>query len=284
MLTGRAPFVDKDPLAMLGAHVSRDPPPFSEVAPNLQLPPGLEAVIQLGLAKVSAERITTAIDYMRKLDEVSRAAGYELHIAPRASSNLSIPTGPHPAPTPPAGFMMTPTPFARTATPLSYTPMPATPAELGVATTQSVDSLPAAARRVSFADLKEPLPRSMKKAGLAIIIAAIVGALYFFVFHKSGGKPGQVKPPIGVRMPNAVDDGTRRKAALHDLESGKTCADRKAAIATLVELGPDDAAIAAIKKARYRMRGGVLGVGDSNTNACLKTDAERALMTFGANK
>ena len=33
MLTGRAPFLDDDPLAMLRAHVSQDPPPFAEVAP-----------------------------------------------------------------------------------------------------------------------------------------------------------------------------------------------------------------------------------------------------------
>jgi serine/threonine-protein kinase len=75
MLAGRAPFLDEDPLAMLTAHVSRDPPPFAEVAPDLQVPPGLEAVINLGLAKVSAERISSALEYMQKLDEVTRAVG-----------------------------------------------------------------------------------------------------------------------------------------------------------------------------------------------------------------
>jgi hypothetical protein len=67
---------------------------------------------------------------------------------------------------------------------------------------------------------------------------------------------------------------------VHDLENGKTCADRKAAIPTLVQLG-DQKAISALKKARYRMRGGVLGVGDSNTNACLKMDAESAIHALG---
>jgi hypothetical protein len=73
---------------------------------------------------------------------------------------------------------------------------------------------------------------------------------------------------------------TLLKAALHDLENGKTCADRKAAIPTLVQLG-DPAAIPALKKARHRMRGGVLGIGDSNTNACLKSDAETAIQALG---
>jgi hypothetical protein len=37
-----------------------------------------------------------------------------------------------------------------------------------------------------------------------------------------------------------------------------------------------------LKKARYRMRGGVLGIGDSNTNSCLKADAEAAMKKLSA--
>ena len=50
------------------------------------------------------------------------------------------------------------------------------------------------------------------------------------------------------------------KAALHDLTNGKTCADRKTAIPRLLALR-DPRAIPALKSARYRMRGGVLGIG-----------------------
>ena len=77
-----------------------------------------------------------------------------------------------------------------------------------------------------------------------------------------------------------VDKETQLKAALHDLETGKTCADRKAAIPILVQLH-DDRALPALKKARYRMRGGLLGIGDSNTNACLKADAGTAIDALG---
>ena len=98
MLTGTAPFTNEDPLAMLTAHVSHDPPPFSQVAPGLELPPGLEVVINRGLAKVSAERISNALDYMHQLDDAVRAAGYDpmmMTAVPRASGQLPIPTGPH---------------------------------------------------------------------------------------------------------------------------------------------------------------------------------------------
>ena len=42
-------------------------------------------------------------------------------------------------------------------------------------------------------------------------------------------------------------------------------------------MGGDKRAIAPLKKARYRMRGGVLGIGDKNTNSCLKAAAEAAI-------
>ncbi len=306
MLTGRPPFIDEDPLAMLTAHVSRDPPPIAEVAPDLQLPQGLENVVQHGLAKVSAERISSAIEYAHALDEVTRAAGFDVPalMMPRASNQLPIPAGPHAVgmATPMPGFMATPQPMAY-ATPMPgthptpmpgvhTTPMPgtyATPSpEHGHAhaATHSLDSLPKAGRLVSVADIaaNEPLSRKLKLVAMIIVVAAIAVAATLLIRgneKSAGGAKSEhtkiVTVPIGVPVP---DDGTRLKAALHDLESGKTCADRKAAIPVLQSVG-GDRAVAALKKARYRMRGGVLGIGDNNTNACLKSDAERAIQALG---
>ncbi|HUS29693.1 MAG TPA: serine/threonine-protein kinase [Kofleriaceae bacterium] len=294
MLTGRPPFLDDEPLAMLTAHVSREPPPFSEVAPDLQIPPGLEAVIQHGLAKVSAERISSANEYLGRLDEVTRAAGYDLGMMlPRSSGSLAIPAGPH-AVTPSPGFLMTPAPFpahpgntpaagVHVMTPPggvhAMTPMPFS-SEMGTAPTQSLDSMPQAARMVSVADIasKEPLPSKYKKIGIAMIVMAI--ALSIFAVVRSSDKAGATRGTTGP-IPGGppIDNETRLKAALHDLETGKTCADRKAAIPTLVDIG-DERAIPSLKKARYRMRGGVIGIGDSNTNACLKQDAEMAIQAI----
>ena len=285
MVAGRAPFLDEDPLAMLTAHVSKDPPTWAEIAPDLQVPQGLEAVIQHGLAKISGERIGSALDYMQQLDNVVRNAGYDpLVTMPRASGQLPIPSGPHSIATPAPGFMMTPQPQAYTPpynTPPHghpLTPMP-TGYESGPAVTH--DSLPRQARHVSLADAGEPLPKKYKTAALIIVLVAIAGAAFFLLFggkKKSSdpGKPGSV--PMAVET--AEQKEARFKAALLDLEKGETCADRKAAIPTLVELG-DQRAIPALRKARHRMRGGVLGIGDSNTNACLKADAETAISALG---
>ncbi len=59
-----------------------------------------------------------------------------------------------------------------------------------------------------------------------------------------------------------------------DLVQEKSCEDRRQALLELEDLA-DPRALEAVKKARYRMRGGVLGVGQKNTNRCLKDDAER---------
>jgi serine/threonine protein kinase len=277
MLAGRAPFLDDEPLAMLTAHVSKDPPPFSEVAPDLELPQGIEAIIQHGLAKVSAERIGSALDYMQQLDEAVRAAGFDpmMTAVPRSSAQLSIPTGPHAVATPTPGFMTTPPPGTSPGAPRYATPAYV---DMGSAPTASIDSLPVQARPVSLADVREPLPRKLKQVALVILGVAALGALYFLFVHddeKAPAKQGVVTVPVPV-----ADRETRYKAALHDLEQGKTCADRKAAIPVFVQLG-DARAIPVLKKARHRMRGGVLGMGGSNTNACLKSDAEAAVTALG---
>jgi serine/threonine protein kinase len=269
MLTGRAPFLDDDPLAMLRAHVSQDPPTFAQVAPDLTLPPGIEVVINRGLAKISAERIGSSIEYAQALDEAVRAAGYDPMVTvPRWSPPVA--SGPHVIPTPPPGAMfMTPPPVAF-----------ATPAH-GTSTTQLLDHAAQHDRATSFIDVSEPLSKKLKLAALAMIGVAVLGAGYFLFIHdgnKGGTRTAIVTVPVAVR--SSVDRETLYKAAVHDLENGKTCADRKAAIPTLIQLG-DQKAIPALKKARYRMRGGVLGVGDSNTNACLKMDAESAIHALG---
>jgi len=274
MLTGRAPFIDEDPLAMLTAHVSKDPPRFAEIAPDLDLPPGIEAVINHGLEKVQAERIGSAVEYMQQLDDAVRAAGFDPLVAvPRASGSLQIPTGPHAIPSGPYAIP-TPAPgYLAYATPVPYTDLGSAP------TAASMDSLPYPTRPVSLADVtSEPLPRQLKLVALAIVIVALAGAAYFLFLR--GGKTGAVKQGVITLPVPVADRETRLKAALHDLENGKTCADRKAAIPTLIQVG-DERAIAALKKARHRMRGGVLGIGDNNTNACLKADAESAIQALG---
>ncbi len=306
MLAGRPPFEDTDPLSIMTAHVSREPPTFAEIAPDLQLPAGLEAVIRHGLQKMSAERIQHSNEYLAELDEVLRGAGYAM-LQPRASGHVAVASPPTP---PPGSITMS----------LAATPGMAFPARSGTApivpTAVAFGTVAKATTLAEEAD--EPLPRRWLVIAGIVLLAAIVIAVALKV---SGGKAGKSDPrrddrhergdkpdkkdrrteaepaaaKVQARTPGTpasppaspepaaaatVDQDIQLKAALLDLQDGKTCTDRKAAVAKLVELG-DPRAIPPLKSARYRMRGGVLGIGDSNTNGCLKLDAEKAIKALG---
>ncbi|MBS1120011.1 MAG: serine/threonine protein kinase with repeat [Deltaproteobacteria bacterium] len=278
MLVGRAPFEDRDPLAMLGAHVSRTPPTVGELAPDLELPPGLEQMIQAGLVKTAADRIASAADYRSWIDTV---------IA-HASAVGSVPIAmPGSIPTPmPHGPIVTAAPSLEIAVERART----------TATDSSVDGpeLARATRVGSLADGGDPIPRRWMTIGVLVVLVFMASALVLFARNdgSSPGKPGKPgKEPaasstgrsqaLTVPKPappdeSTIDRQTQLKAALHDLSTGKDCAARRAAIPVLVELG-DPAAIPALKSARYRMRGGVLGIGDDNTNGCLLKDADAAI-------
>jgi serine/threonine protein kinase len=286
MIAGRAPFEDKDPLAMLGAHVSRLPPRLLDVAPDLVVPPVLEDVLQHGLVKAAAERIPSAADYLTLLDGILSGTLMAASAAPPPPAEmLGV------APT--ASFLPTATPPPGT---LSMTG-PITPAPDVSGALQPVSAvgqtqlLPHSTRAVSLLEVGEPIPSMWIKVGGIVVAVMVVGAIVLAIWSKlSGNSPTPAKGSaaatplvVPMTMPRAdktVDRETRLKAALHDLEAGKTCADRKEAIAQIVDLD-DKAAIPALKKARYRMGGGVLGIGADNYNACLKADAEAAIKSLG---
>ena len=270
MLTGRPPYEDTDPLAMLTAHVSRDVPAFAEVAPDLQVPPGLEAVIGKGLAKLSDERFPSANEYADALGQVLAAAGFHMAMS-RASGQMIIPTPPPGSLTftPPGGVVTTMTPAAGTQS-------------VGHAATLAMEST-AVSRRTSIADAG-PIPKKWKTAAILIVLAAAGIAIYLLATRGRGkSTTTPVVVPVPIAGMSTVDRETRMKAALHDLATGKTCADRKEAVAQLAALG-DPAAIPALKKARYRGTGGVLGIGESNANACLRADAEKAIQDLSPAK
>ena len=64
--------------------------------------------------------------------------------------------------------------------------------------------------------------------------------------------------------------------ALAQLKDGENCQERREAVEKLRALG-DKKAIPALNKARHRMYGGFLGIGEKNANACLRKDAKAAI-------
>jgi len=316
MLTGRAPFEDKDPLAMLGAHVSREPPRVAEVAPDVVIPPALEDVIQHGLVKSQADRISSANQYLAALDGVVAAA----HGSAPSLQYLGAPLGPDAnlealgtAPTYSQVAIATPAPGTLT----PFTPVPGAFGTRPVSDAARMTPVPT--RAVSLADAP-PLPRNWLRLGVVAILVAVIVVVALKIITSGGASapapaptkptrstkpapkpqvskgsgaaateapktvarpaPPEQNPVPTVVEPVTADSSMQLKALIHDLEKGKTCTDRRKAVAGLVVLG-DAAAVPALKRARHRMRGGVLGIGSSNANHCLKADAEAAIRSLG---
>ncbi len=293
MITGRAPFEDKDPLAMLGAHVGREPPRVSDLAPELAIPAALEDVIQHGLVKAQADRFTSAAEYLAALDGVVAApSGPALQFLGQPVGAGTIGHAPT------ASFA----PVNPRATPVAFTPVPGT---LSIPINDQTIVTPPPMRAVSLADAP-PLPRSWGKIAGVVILLAIIAVLALKVISNTKETPARSVPgkptrPQGASAPAndsprtaprpaqpdpvppliaPLDSDASLKSLIQALDKGKTCTDRKKAVAGLRDLGNKDA-VPALKKARYRMRGGLLGIGSSNANHCLKADAEAAITALG---
>jgi hypothetical protein len=93
--------------------------------------------------------------------------------------------------------------------------------------------------------------------------------------RKPEPKPEAAPPPADPPATSPETDAAL-EAALKVLQKGRRCKDRKLAVEQLKKLG-DKRAIPALTKARKRMAGGILGLGQENINGCLTKDADAAI-------
>jgi serine/threonine protein kinase len=265
MICGRTPFGDRPPVAMLTAHAVVDVPPFAEVAPDVDVPPAVEQLVRRGLAKekegrfATADELTAALDIVRGLTPRFTTAGIA---AQRVSTERPVATAFTPMPGP-----------APTGSQPELTPVPPAPSGQPEGILAWFFTTFPWLRDKAF--LKKWGPRvGVGVLALGVLVAIITSG------NPSGKSSGPGTTYIPVVIPT-VSTEERFKAAAYELQNGKTCEDRRAAVGKLRDLG-EARAVPLLKKARYRMRGGVLGVGDSNTNKCLKADAEAAMAALGS--
>ena len=72
MIAGRPPFAAPDKLELLGMHATRPPPALSAARPDLLVPPSLDALVEIGLAKRPADRFADAEEYVAAIEECLR--------------------------------------------------------------------------------------------------------------------------------------------------------------------------------------------------------------------
>ncbi len=65
MLTGHLPFHSDSPVEFLRKHAQEPPPPFRTIAPGLDVPPQVEAVVMKALAKKREERYQSALEFSK---------------------------------------------------------------------------------------------------------------------------------------------------------------------------------------------------------------------------
>ena len=96
LLAGRVPFEHEDTTTLLRMHVTDPPPPLHAAAPDREILPELERVVQKALAKVPDQRYATALDMHAAIENAAHA----LETAPprpqvqRAASRPSLPPAP----------------------------------------------------------------------------------------------------------------------------------------------------------------------------------------------
>src|SRR5690606_36018487 len=70
MIVGQPPFNSEDKLEVMTMHTARPVPPMREMAPDLAVPPQIEALLMRGLAKRPQERYADADEYIAAIDAV----------------------------------------------------------------------------------------------------------------------------------------------------------------------------------------------------------------------
>lgn len=244
MLCGRPPFEAKNPIGILTKHASEDAPHLWDVVPHLEAYPALDALVQKGLAKDRADRFQSASEFVAAIDQCMLQLGAQLtpipevDVVPRA-----VQTGPVEVQTGQTG-QTSEQRFATDAT--GHSPQAqVAPTLLGIET---------------------PQRRFVSKGILAVMVVLAVAIAAVFMSKATDQ---------GTALPGASTDALLQSYK-EQLREGATCQIRREAVQKLRTLG-DKRAIPSLKKARRRMRGGVLGIGKSNSNRCLNKAATKAI-------
>jgi eukaryotic-like serine/threonine-protein kinase len=101
MVTGKPPFYSPDKLELLGMHATRPPPRLRDVRPDLAVPPQLDELVAIGLAKSPIERFSDADEYIAAIEQClsERMEGDFALVAPASPSDsepVALPLPPPP--------------------------------------------------------------------------------------------------------------------------------------------------------------------------------------------
>jgi serine/threonine protein kinase len=205
MLTGRLPFHSDSPVEFLRKHAQEAPPPFRVIAPGLDVPPQVEAVVMKALTKNREERYQSALEFFYAF--VAAAApeiGEELAstlVAPSIAEEEAIDA----------------------AAPIAYDAparlgkaerIPSPDPQRGIGEPQPArrhldESAAAASFRQGLGEPAESVPAAQLQSklkfvamGLAALILIVAGVWHFWPSPKPAGE----NPPAGIVPPHGEED------------------------------------------------------------------------------
>lgn len=104
MLAGVPPFSGATPVELFSAITTQPPPPIAELAPQVVVPPAIEAVVRTLLAKEPGERYQSATELLAALDAAVEAAWPDAPPSAAPAASLPAREVPPPALAPDRGF------------------------------------------------------------------------------------------------------------------------------------------------------------------------------------
>lgn len=257
LLTGQPPFDGDDLVQVVTAHAMTLPPDPRQLRPDLAIPEAVASLVATGLRKRADERPPSAAAYLAEVERLLARAEPAL-----AATDIA------PSPEPLPRLAVSAPPAAEAALNLSPTDSsPLSTAAAGAAVDPSGDTA-----------IALPRPRAARRRAWKVmaLLGAAAGIVVLVIANDGSGGSGPPPPvPLVLTAPRP-DPELVLKANLHDLVSGRTCADRLVAVKALRQLG-DKRAVPALKRARTRMQGGFLGLGAQNANRCLRAAADAAI-------
>ena len=257
MLCGRPPFEAKSPIGILTKHAAEDPPRLWDLAPHLEDVPDLDALVQHGLAKDRDARYQSADEYVRAVDYCLVQLGAELTPVPNIRHITNVPITesiPH-----------------QRAPSVEWAP----PAERAPSVEEYFATAPTGLAHhvqtgpIALAQTSQRRPFRLRQLVPVGVIALMVAVA---VLLSTKGEPS-----TDASAPTGTDVVLR--SLEYQLQEGASCEERLEAVVKLQKLG-DTRAVPSLKKARRRMRGGLLGIGKKNTNRCLVKAANKAIATL----
>jgi serine/threonine-protein kinase len=224
MLTGQVPFRADSCLAILTLHVTKEPRPLREVAPQRAIPPEMEQVVLKAMAKNPEQRYGSMGEMLAVLRDIrrqlfhERPLSLESSLAGGAQKDLALPLEQTPI-KPPAAAAVTPPEVA---------PAPRWDWQK---TLDELSQDPATAEQLASYTSSLGQRAGLKKALLVLMVILGMGGIGAYLHLRLALRPSSSSSPSGVpsSIPIASDGNGKLARSTHEAEKTSSIARHDAA-------------------------------------------------------